>query len=126
MKISNRQKRALEKITGRPWDSWPPEVVESYFAFTDRGVSTELFLRVWRTQMPGNEFSEVEQTLWDLMQYHVFHPVSVESWKADFRSGLLSLFDFEGCPREYIRHAFEIYEKATGWLVPSCCLRLLE
>lgn len=133
MKLSNRKKQALEKITGKPWDSWHPEAIRAYFAFTDKGVRTPLFDRVWRLQLPDNEFNEVEQSLWDLMQCHQFHPYDVKCWAEDFRKGLLSPQDFtepqidyekwisQGCPEEkplfvypeaFIKHALEIRENS--------------
>ncbi len=140
MKISNKQKAGIEKITGKPWNSWQPETLESYFAFTDRGERTELFNRVWRLQLPHNQFNAIEQELWDLMQYHTFHPVTVEMWKEDFLPTndfppLLFLCDFtdpeidyekwkeKGYPKEkptfmypdaYIKHAFDVYKEVRG------------
>lgn len=105
-----KQKRALEKISGCSWDSWNTEAVMSYFAYTDRGVITPLLERVWKIQLSDNKFNKVEQNLWDLMQYHQFHPVSVEWWKEDFRNGLLFLSDFEGYPESYKEHASEIHD----------------
>ena len=111
MKITKKQKSALEKVTGRPWNSWLSESIESYFAFTDRGEHTALLDRVWRSQLPGFEFTEVEQNLWDLMRAHKFHPVSVEMWKEDFKKWLLFLSDFDDCPNAYKEHARETYDK---------------
>lgn len=124
MKLSGKQKKALEKITGKPWDTWPSEAVEAYFAFTDRGMRTDLFQRAWRLQMPDNEFTEVEKALWDLMQSHIFHPVSVEGWKQDFKKGLLFLSDFkeEDSPEAYLQHVCEVYASVMG-TIPSCYLR---
>ena len=109
--ITKKQKKALEKITGKSWDTFPMKVVGSYFLFTDRGIKDDLFKKVWKLQLPNFRFNKVEQALWDLMQSHTFHPVAVEMWKEDFKSGLLFLSDFvnKGYPEAYIKHASEIY-----------------
>lgn len=124
MRITSHQKRALEKITGKYWNSWHPEALEAYFAFTDRGKRTQLLNRVWCLQHPDNNFNEIEQSLWELMQCHVFHAVTVEMWKEDFRKGLLLLSDFlndEKLPDAYIKHAFEVYETiAYKRYIPYC------
>ena len=114
MKLSNKQKTALGKITSKSWNSWHPEAIEAYFAFTDRGEHTPLFNRVWKGQPPDNEFNEKEQDLWDLMQAHGFHPVTVEMWKEDFKKGLLFPQDFyeQGYPDAYVKHALEIYKES--------------
>ncbi len=126
MKISTKQKRALEKITGKPWNSWYPEAIASYFAFTDRGEHTPLFDRVWRNQLPDNKFNEIEQSLWDLIQCHTFHPVTVEMWKHDFVSHpdeginqpLLFPWEFfdKGYPDAYVKHILEVYKEARGYI----------
>lgn len=124
MKISNKQKRALEKITGKSWDSWHPEAVRAYFAFTDRSQHIEVS-------------DEAEADFDELMFQHHWHSVTVEMWKEDFRNGLLFLWDFfkpqvdykkweeQGYPEEkptfmypdaYIKHAFEIYIQARGYI----------
>jgi len=107
MKLSNRQKRALEKITGKTWDSWHPKAAEAYFAFTDRG----------QRLLPPNEAMEDFN---QLMTQHHWHSVTIELWKRDFKRGLLFLEDFlnDGYPQSYIRHAFEIYQDAMGF-IPS-------
>jgi hypothetical protein len=134
LKLSNKQKEALEKITGKHFDSlnFSPEAIESYFAYTDRGEKTPLFERVWRLQLPGFKFTKVEQDLWDIMQYHTFHPVTVEMWKKDFCSNpplppLLFLWDFyewnedkkliSEHPDSYLKHVFEVYLEARGSLM---------
>ena len=105
--MRNKQKAALEKITGKPWDSWCEEAVRAYFSYTDRGFRVEV--------------SEAAQKdLDELLFAHKFHSVIVEMWKEDFRSGLLFLDDFinEPYPENYIRHAFEIYRDVLGY-IPS-------
>ncbi len=126
MKIPDNQKRALEKITGKPWNSWHPEAIASYFAYTDKGIRTELFNRVWKLQLPGYHFNEIEQSLWDLMQYHTFHPVTVEMWKHDFVSHpdkginqpLLFPWEFfdKGYPDVYVKHVLEVYKEVRGYI----------
>lgn len=107
MKISNKQRRAIEKISGRHWNTFSPLAIDAYFAFTDRGE-----LR----SCDDNDFVS-------LMHCHRFHPVIVEMWKEDFKKGLLFLWDFllPEYPIAYIKHAFEIYESAVGF-IPSCYL----
>jgi hypothetical protein len=123
MKISNKQKQALEIISGKPWDSWNMSAVDSYFAYTDRGERTPLFNKVWKLQLPGHKFNEAEQSLWDLMQCHTFHPVTVEMWKQDFLSHgefppLLYLWEFigQGYPDAFVKHVFEIYKEVRGYI----------
>ena len=107
MELSNKQKRALEKITGKHWNSWHPFAVEAYFAYTDGGQHIEV------PNVAENDFNE-------LMFQHHWHSVTVESWKKDFKAGLLFLDDFltDGYPDAYIQHAFEIYREARGF-IPS-------
>jgi len=99
-----KQKAALEKITGKPWDTYHPEAVRAYFAFTDRGQTKVVNVA---------DFEE-------LMFQHHWHSVIVEMWKVDFRKGLLFLDDFieKGFPIAYVKHAFEIYYDAMGY-IPS-------
>jgi len=120
MRVSNKQKRALEKVTGKHWDTWHHGAVRAYFSFTDRGIRTALFDRVWKLQLRDNELNEIEKDLWDLIQHHAFHPYTIECWKEDFRVGLLFLDDFLNVdyPEAYIRHAFEIYRGEMGY-IPS-------
>ena len=101
----------MEKITGTRWDKFATEALVAYFAWTDRGQQSSLFNRVWRNQLPDNKFNDIEQDLWDLMQSHTFHPVTVEMWKEDFRKGLLFLSDFAqpDYPDAYKEHAKEIF-----------------
>jgi len=108
--MTSKQKKALEKITGKSWNIWDREAVGVFFAYTDRGERTELFSKVWRTQKPGFEFNRIEQDLWDLIEAHTNHAWTIELWKEDFRKGLLFLSDFEGCPNAYKEHAREIYD----------------
>jgi len=100
MKLTTKQKRAIEKVTGKNWDFFPIHELEVYFNYTDRGIQGE-----------ANE----------LIIVHRHHAVTVEMWKQDFKRGLLFLSDFLNgdYPDAYISHAFEIYEKALGY-VPSC------
>ena len=131
MKLSNKQKVALEKITGKPWNSWHQEAVKGYFAFTDRGQHIEV---------PEEAKSDFDK----LISYHKNHPYTVECWKKDFLSDfekglppLLFLGDFflpqidyeewrkQGYPEEiptfmfpdaYIKHAFEVYKEVRGYI----------
>jgi len=107
MEISNKQKQALEKITGRVWDTWQPEAVRAYFAFTDRGRSVEVS-------------SEAMADFNELMSQHHWHSVIVEIWKEEFRVGLLFLDDFIGkdYPEAYVKHALEVYQDTMGY-IPS-------
>lgn len=146
MRLSNKQKAALETISGKPWDSFHPDAVKAYFAFTDRGQRTAFFDKVFRIGYnqppPGLIFNESEQSLWDLMQYHKIHPYDVECWKRDFLScdkfpPQLFLWDFfepqidyekwreQGYPEAkptfmypdaFIKHAFEIYKEVRGYI----------
>lgn len=124
MRITKKQKIALEKITGKPWERWNPEAIRAYFAFTDRGE----LVAVSDEAKPDYE---------KLVECHRQHPVIVEMWKKDFCSGLLFLWDFflpeidyekwqrvgfSGepptymHPDAYIKHAFEIYKEARGYI----------
>ncbi|HUS04501.1 MAG TPA: hypothetical protein VMY79_03145 [Dehalococcoidia bacterium] len=134
MKVSGRQKRALEKITGKTWDSFHPEAVRMYFDLTDRGMWGNEKLKYFYGigYLPDN-LSQItgipEEVLHDfayLYFRHKAHGHLVKEWAIDFRNGLLSLFDFlnpEMDGREYpelfIEHAFGIYENAMGF-IPSC------
>jgi len=104
MKISNRQKRAIEKITGKYWHLFNEGIIKEYFAYTDKGVK------------PENELNE-------LIIAHRQHPLSIEWWKNDFRCGLLFLWDFlnpeDNYPESYIDHAFNIYESVFNY-IPTC------
>lgn len=118
VKISSTQKRALEKISGKPWNSWCPEAIEAYFAFTNKGKRTPLLDKVWRDHKSSDIFTEVEQNLWDLMQCHRFHPYTIETWKEDFNKGLLFPWEFlnQGYPDAFIQHALEVYREARGYI----------
>lgn len=109
--ISTKQKIALEKITGKPWDSWSPEAVTAYFTFTDKGVKPEV---------PKNARADFDE----LMECHHFHTITVEAWKYDFVSHpeiginqpLLFPWDFfnKGYPDSYVKHVLEIYKEVRG------------
>ena len=105
MKVSNKQKRALEKISGRAWDTFSLKAVEHFFAFTDRGV---------RMSCDDSDFCL-------LLEYHRQHAITVEFWKRDFKIGLLFLWDFlqPEYPQSYIKRAFGIYESTMGY-IPTC------
>ena len=108
MKLSNKQKNALEKITGKAWNSWHPEAIDAYFAFTDRGLNIEV--------------SKESKTDFDnIMKHHHWHSVIVEMWKIDFKKGLLFLWDFlsDNLPKAYTSHAFEIYQSVMDY-IPRC------
>ena len=42
MKLTNKQKDALEIISGKQWSVWSPIVAEAYFSFTDKGIRIDL------------------------------------------------------------------------------------
>lgn len=107
MKVSNKQKRALEKITGKPWDSWHKDAINAYFLFTDRGQLIP-------------PIAEAQEDFNDLLSSHHWHSTTVELWKKDFKAGLLFLDDFIGknYPQTYVEHAFEIYYGVMGY-IPS-------
>ena len=108
MKLSKKQKVALEKNTGRAWDRWHPLAIEGYFALTDRGQCVVI---------PA----EARSDYLELMEYHRQHPIIVEMWKQDFKKGYLFLWDFlqPDYPASYIKHAFDIYEGVMGY-IPKC------
>ncbi len=107
MKITNKQKVALEKITGKAWGTWHPEAVMAYFAYTDRGQTIDVS-------------NGAQSDRRELQEAHHWHSVTVEMWKKDFRVGLLFLDDFidQDYPKAYIKHVFEIYRDAMGF-IPS-------
>ena len=120
MKLSNKQKRALEKVTGKPWDSWQPEAIEAYFAWSDRGDDSSIrtllgecweniCMPIWR-----GGASQTQLDLFDLIVAHKFHASDVKNWIRDFRVGLLFMSDFEGSPQVYKEHALEVYRKAMS------------
>ena len=110
MRLSNKQKKAVEKITGKSWDSFGEEALESYFLYTDKGIKNQLFKDTWK-------LNGLQNNLFDLMMAHTYHPVTVEMWKEDFKSGLLSLSDFKGSPEHYRNHAKDIYLQVSGGMV---------
>lgn len=111
--LSNRQKAAIEKITGRPHTEWSPEALRAYFNFTDRGIwpSEELRQAYEQGWLPDN-FLETYAEFIELYHYHRFHAWTVKQWKEDFQFGLLKLTDFAGEPPVRQEHAREVYEEA--------------
>lgn len=107
MRLSGKQKRALEKISGKAWDSWHPAAVKSYFAVTDKGQYL-------------NVPSEAEADFNRLMECHHWHTVDVEQWKEDFRKGLLFPEDFLNGDHSptFVRHALQIYAAVMS-LIPA-------
>ena len=105
--ILEKQKRAVEKVTGRYWNTWSEKALEAYFTFTDTGKTISV---------P----SEVKDEFEELVMLHRFHPYTIESWKTDFRKGLLFLEVFiqEDTPEAYLIHVFEIFRGVFG-LIPS-------
>ena len=97
-RFSSAQKAGVEKVTGRGWNSYHPEALRAYFAYTDRGN------RILVSQ-------ETQSDLEYLLSCHKFHPAIVEMWKVDFKCGLLWLDDFmdPSLPINYLRHVIEIY-----------------
>ena len=106
MKFSGKQKKAIEKITGRYWNVFSKESLEKYFNFTDKGIQIE-------------EVKE-DKDLYYLLECHHWHTVTVEMWKEDFKKGLLFLDDFldQDYPKAYIDHVLEIYKSICGG-IPS-------
>ena len=106
--LSNKQKAALEKITGKYWYLWNEEAVVAYFMFTDKGKKVKIS-------------DEAKPDFDKIMEFHHWHSVTVELWKKDFKIGLLFLSDFigEDVPLTYTKHVFEIYESVFGY-IPSC------
>jgi hypothetical protein len=96
MKLSARQRAAVEKVTGKPWHVWHPEALRVYFAYTDKGQH----LRASPAAAPELE---------ELLSLHRQHAAIVEMWKADFRAGLLFPTDFQDSPPSHLKHALEIY-----------------
>ena len=114
LKFSNKQKRGIEKLAGRHWDAWSPEVLSLYFAYTDRGI-----------QLDCPSGLQGEYNL--LMECHHFHSATLEMWKQDFKSGLLFLDDFlsgDG-PLPYLQHVVDTYIGVMGWM-PSKYLSVLK
>ena len=105
MSISKKQKRAIEKISGKQWDSFDKDAIQSYFDETDKGIKTNC----------------IHPDFNSLMEYHRQHPVIVEMWKKDFKKGLLFLWDFllPEYPKAYIKHAFQIFESEMEY-IPKC------
>lgn len=114
MKLSNRQKGALEKVTGEHWNHWCAEAVNAYFLFTDKGQSPVVL------EKARGDFEE-------LMLRHHWHSITVELWKEDFKAGLLSLDDFlnDNPPKAYLRHVLELY-KGTMGIIPSKYKKQIE
>jgi len=101
--ISEKQKGALEKVTGKPWDSWNPEAVNAYFAYTDRGEVIQVS-------------EDARLDLEGILLLHKQLPITVELWKNDFKDGLLFLADFDGkqYPLSYLKYVLKIFEQAVG------------
>lgn len=97
-----KQKQSIEKITGKSWDTFDRETIKEYFDYTDKGI---------RPKNPLNE----------LIISHRQHPITVEMWKEDFKSGLFFLWDFlrPEYPKSYRKHVIEIYESVFGY-IPKC------
>ena len=74
--LRTTQKNALEKVCSKPWNSWHPEAVKAYFAYTDKGKSVHV------SESAGGDLNE-------LLFAHRHHPHDVEQWKRDFRGKLL-------------------------------------
>ncbi len=108
MNLTRKRKEALEKITGKVWDTWHPLAISAFFAFTERGE---------KVTVPACAFSDFET----LMEYHRTHPIVVETWKYDFCSHgamppILFPWDFfnQSYPDNYIRHVLEVYQSVKG------------
>ena len=122
--IGNRQKRAVEKVTGKPWDSFHPDALIAYFNFTDRGdrkLIQKILGENFHSWVDFSNTNKVKEDLYELYYQHIHHPHTVEDWKRDFRKGLLFLQDFldNELPDPYIEHALEVYKEVTGF-VPTC------
>lgn len=109
MRVSIKQKRAIEKISGKPWDTWGINSIKAYFAFTDTGKQTELSENKDKTDFE------------DILSYHRTHPIIIECLKVDFKSGIATLWDYlgQGYPDAYIEHIFDIYYSTYNYM-PSC------
>jgi NAD(P)H-flavin reductase len=117
--ISDKQKQALEKITGDAWYFWNKDAVHAYFSFTEKGKWIEL---------TGEAKADFET----LIELHKEHPIFVESLKEDFTGALtngaptLFLWDFYELnsekklisvfPDAFLKHVFEIYKEAKGYI----------
>ena len=99
------QKRALEKICSKPWDSWHPEAVKAYFAYTDKGQKLDV------SDEAISDFNE-------LLFCHRYHPHDVERWKEDFRNRTLFLEDFIFSPGTdtWVEHAWQVYESVMDFV----------
>lgn len=96
MKLSGKQKRVIEILTGKSWDYWHPQAVSAYFAKTDRGKTISV-----------PEEAQADYT--KIMEYHHWHTVIVEMWKQDFKTGLLFLNDFNDEPESRKWYVLGIY-----------------
>ena len=114
-KLSGKQQRAIEKITGKHCSDWDESVLRAYFKFTDTGDNSLI------EQLSDNPQMQ------ELLDCHRFHAVTVETWKKDFKSGLLFIDDFLDSPKGHLTHVLEVYRSVFGW-IPSrysnVCLEL--
>lgn len=111
MNLSNKQKHALEKITGKYWNYWNPEAAHAFFLFTDKGKRESVS-------------QEAVEHFTTLVEAQHGHSITVELWKRDFKQGLLFLDDFlnNEYPETYIQHAFIVYREIMG-SIPSKYLK---
>ena len=105
MRITDKQKGAIEKISGRRWDSFDKSAIQAYFTETDKGIKTNC----------------IRSDFIFLMECHQQHPIIVEMWRKDFKKGLLFLWDFllPEYPKAYIKHAFQVFKSEMEY-IPKC------
>ena len=118
MRFSGKQKKAVEKITGRYWYTFSKDSLEKYFNFTDKGIPIDNVM--WSIKDDDERKLIKDEDLNYLLECHHWHTVTVEMWKEDFKKGLLFLDDFldQDYPKAYIDHVLEIYKSICGG-IPS-------
>lgn len=102
--MKNKQKESIEKITGKSVDGLNLVAIKLFFEYTNKGK---------RNDIPPEAADDFNYLLF----CHKQHPISVEYWKKDFKSGLLFLEDFvyDGVPLSYFEHVVEIYSSVFGY-----------
>jgi len=101
MNLTNKQKFAIEKISGKNYGYFNSISIDYFFKYTDKGIKTSI----------ENIPIEARDDYNRLLEYHHWHTTDVEMWKNDFIKGLLFLSDFNGTPI-YMEHVKEIYKQA--------------
>lgn len=104
--LTANQTEALSLVWNKPTPP-DPSAVDSYFAFTDRGVK------------PNCSHPDFQELLFN----HKFLPVTVEMWKEDFACGLLYLQEFDD-ERPALRElAYRAYYSTLGFIPRICKYR---